>query len=384
MKRRDSNMELLRICAMLMIAFVHVLGLTGLLDAVQPSSKKYWLLWWLEGLGCVSTNLFVLLGGYYLCSSRVTPKKVLRLVSQVWFYSVICYIAAMLLNQTSLCWDTLRPVLFPVVNSQYWFITAYLGLMLLTPLLNRAINAMDRKAHFSVMITLVFLFSVIPSVCRRVNFLNVGEGYCLDWFLCLYVIGAYLRRYPVSRGGRKSALLTWLLGAMVYPLSRGVVLLLVHHQAAELSDIDWLCMRNSIFALTASLGLFHFFLRLRVPEGGRAEQWIGRVSPLVFGVYLFHVNPSLYHLLWQRLIHPASLTDSLLLWPYLVAVTLLVFGSGLAVEAIRQRLFRGAGKGRLSAAMDRLELLPHLYRFLVDVEDTKRADAPEGDSEIKN
>lgn len=362
MKRRDSNMELMRIFAMLMIVFVHVLGLTGLLTTVQPCSKKYWVLWWLEGLGCVSTNLFVLLGGYYLCTSTMTVKKVLKLVSQVWFYSVLFYLLMLCLGEAEFTWDEIRPVIFPVINTQYWFITSYLGLMLLTPLLNRAIQAMSRRTHFSIVLITVVLFSVIPSIFRRTNFLSVGEGYCLDWFICLYLIGSYLRKYPIPFGTAFSGLLTWLLGSAVYPLSRAVVLWLIEGNAAKPVDLTWLNMRNSIFALTASLGLFHFFLRLRIPNDSRAARVICRISPLVFGVYLFHMNPSLYGSLWGKLIHPVRYVDSLLLWPYLLLATLALFLCGILIEWLRSQIFRGSGKA--AQAAERFFRADCLYRIL--------------------
>ena len=364
---RDSRMELLRILLMYMIAFVHTIGLGGLLNGAAPFSKTYFALWWLEGMGCVSTNAFVILSGYYMIHSRLTAKKVVRLWMQVFFYAVGCYLVMSLLGKRPITWDAIRVYLFPIVNEKYWFITGYMGVFLLSPALNAMIDAMDRKAHFLLVVTLLILFSVLPCLFGRLNVMGITDGYGLTWMLVLYILGAYLRKYPVWEKGRVfPCLLIWVLCAAVYPVSRFIVHALVEAGHAKTSDLGWLCMRNSIFCLIGSVSLFMAFRRLRELPA-KLGKFVCRVSPMVFGVYLLHTHPYVGNALWKRL-NLSQYLHTPTIWLVIPLVALAILLAGLLVDSLRQLLFRpleeSAGFDRFCSALGRLFRLEWLYRLL--------------------
>ena len=88
---RSSNLELYRIIVMFMIICHHYVGNSGLLsvmgeNALNSTSLFYYILgaWGKTGINC-----FVLITGYFMCTSTITLRKFLKLILQVYFYDTI-------------------------------------------------------------------------------------------------------------------------------------------------------------------------------------------------------------------------------------------------------------------------------------------------------
>ncbi len=78
-KNRKEGIELLRIIAMLCIIGGHFILFTGFSKGVEKFSINYFLLWTLYAINLVGTNVYVLISGYFWCSSSFSWKKVGRL-----------------------------------------------------------------------------------------------------------------------------------------------------------------------------------------------------------------------------------------------------------------------------------------------------------------
>ena len=89
MKKRKIGVEYLRIVSMLLIVANHFLLFTGVLDNVKPFTISYYIVWLLEAIGYVGVDCYVLISGYFLIQSKFSWKKVLGLIGEVWFYSVV-------------------------------------------------------------------------------------------------------------------------------------------------------------------------------------------------------------------------------------------------------------------------------------------------------
>ena len=89
---RQSNIELLRIVAMLMI-IAHHFSVHGNFDLRNMLvGNNIWLQFLATG-GKIGVNIFVMISGYFLISSKnIETKKVLKLLAQILFYSVIIFI----------------------------------------------------------------------------------------------------------------------------------------------------------------------------------------------------------------------------------------------------------------------------------------------------
>ena len=91
---RDSNIELFRVIAMLCIVAHHYVVNSGLLELISKTASltpnSFFLLFFGWG-GKTGINCFLVITGWFMCTSRITLKKFLKLFLEVEFYKFITY-----------------------------------------------------------------------------------------------------------------------------------------------------------------------------------------------------------------------------------------------------------------------------------------------------
>ncbi len=344
---RQLNLELLRILSMLMIVLMHLINHGGVLEWVEDGSPSYYLVWTLFGISFVAINCYVLISGYFLCESRFSFRRIAKTEGQVWFYSILLYLAAVFLFGQEIDISTLVSAVFPVLSCEYWFVTMYIGMLLLSPFVNRLLNGLSR-GQFTVLLGICYLlFSVWPTVFFFSVGLNFGGGSGVVWFLVLYITGAYLRRFQgdLKKGSGHRWLIAACLLALI-PASRFAIEGILASPLGKigfLQDLMWgysiFYQYHSVLVLAASIALFLAFSELKIKRSGRTA-WIGLVAPLTFGVYLLHDNPNLRGTLWGTL-EPAGMCGKWYLIPVILGMALGLFAVCAAVEALRRGIFKG-------------------------------------------
>lgn len=124
---RNSNIELLRIVSMVLIAMFHF-SVHGTWPEGGPLASDT-AVEMLSFGGKIGVNCFVLITGYFMVHSRLKVQSLLRVVLQTWFYS-FAILAIFAIAQPDLVTpDRLRKAVTPITSGEYWFITCYLALM---------------------------------------------------------------------------------------------------------------------------------------------------------------------------------------------------------------------------------------------------------------
>ena len=99
-------------------------------------------------------NIFVLISGWF--GIKFSKNNLAKYLYQVFFLFILLYLLALISNKASMSITDIKNVLG--LTSGYWFITAYLGLFILSPILNK-FSENATKQQFTY--TLVYLdFSV--------------------------------------------------------------------------------------------------------------------------------------------------------------------------------------------------------------------------------
>ena len=192
--QRNYGIDALRMLSMFMVVVLHILLLSGLLTNEQLFSTQYEIAWLLEICVYCAVNCYALISGYVGVDSKFRFSNIIVLWLRVVFYTFIITMVFFVFIPNSVTKLSFIKALFPVMSSQYWYFTAYFAMFFFIPLLNAALNQIDRIRLKIILISLIILFSVLQTLfCRDV--FSTGLGYTAWWLMILYLIGGYIKKY---------------------------------------------------------------------------------------------------------------------------------------------------------------------------------------------
>lgn len=347
---RMANLEMLRCVAMMMVVVLHYLGkgellsdLTG--DRLGAGEAAAWLL---ETFCIVAVNVYMLISGYFLCTSSFKISRLIRLWLQVWVYSVgFGLLGALSGVLTGVEFDAhyLLTLIFPISMGHYWFMTAYVFLYLLLPFVGAAVRRMNRRQLQTALGLLLFTFCLLKSVLP-VRLEMDGMGYDCLWYLCVFLTAAYIRRFGVPFLEKKRNCLFLYVGGCLLIFVGTLLLRAVYLRTGSLGRMLKMCLEyNHILPFLAAVGLFGTFAGMRL--NGRAAEIVGRIGPYTLGVYLLHENLGLRYA-WQNWFGAGKVAEAmgaggmgaigtLLLWTMAAAAGLFVCGT--LVDMLRKGIF---------------------------------------------
>lgn len=317
-KKRSSNLELLRILAMLMIIAFHIYRHCVSGQLTDPDSmermgnglfsvplfyKKLLLLTVFSSFGRAGNVVFMTLTGYFMVAKgreiRLIPIAKKLLLEQG-YAAVLLLITSLLVFRRNPdgCTALTEVNLF---NSMSWYVGYYFLVMLLARLfLNRYLEKLERKQYR------LFLFALLCMTQFKwiIKLLNgvTGDLVILITGVFLYALGGYIRRYqPFAR------VRTWAIFGVIV----GIYMLLFlstyagvqnriqdyYREASTDPFIQYIpnVGDNSIVAILLGLSLFELFRRIKMP----CCRGINYLGGATFMIYLFHDN-SFFYSLWDK------------------------------------------------------------------------------------
>lgn len=341
-KARQSNMELLRIVAMLMIITLHYLDKGDVLgDFAAASTINQYLVWILEAFCYVAVNVYVLISGYFLVQSKFTFKKLFLLWAQVLFYSWLIAGIFFLGGWAGAEAKTLYElffVAFPITAGHYWFATIYILLFAVSPFLNAAVAKMSKGQHKACIAVLLVIFSLWNTVLPFTIPVTDNEGMDIAWFVCIYLIAAYIRKYPECMKRKAYVYILGYAGWSFLVFVAGIALLWIDGIVGKLGGYATnFYAYNSLPVLVASVCLFMAFLKIEI-KGGGIGRFINLIAGATFGVYLIHEHRYIRYL-WQQWLHVTDAVNEPWLLLHLLGSILAVFAVCTCIELVRKWLF---------------------------------------------
>lgn len=186
---RNSAIEVLRIIAVFFIICSHYV-MHGNFELVGLSINKFLL--HIFKLGNLGVAIFVMISGYYMINQDLKIRKLVKISFEVLFYSVSIYLFFCIGGEIEFHIGAFFKVIFPTIFVQYWFVSAFIALYILSPFLNMLLKRMSIREMKVMVILIVILWSLIPSLTGS-NFSSSGKFAC---FIMYYLIGASLKVYP--------------------------------------------------------------------------------------------------------------------------------------------------------------------------------------------
>lgn len=209
MKLRQSNMELLRIVAILMITMHHTIleKYRGSIVEGNCFFDGWQIATFVNGFVYIGVNLFVLISGYF--GIKFKWKGVLNLFVFCAFYMFLnLMMSTYLFHDDSftlgtIIWKSLKAL----TKTSKWFILCYVALYFLAPFLNAAIEKMDKKQYRNALVILS-VYCLYFGFIRGVTWFN-ETGYSVGQFIWLYLIAGYIRKFNLAEKAKQHKSLLW-------------------------------------------------------------------------------------------------------------------------------------------------------------------------------
>lgn len=304
-KKRESGIELLRIIAIVQVIILHTYSYASVGKAaaeINQAASGFASLFW--SFCRTPVNVFILITGYFLVTSTFNLKKNLQRASKTYsamlFYSIIISLAFFI---TAPALFTEKPANFfraflPFFSREWYFLTDYIIILLLSPVINAALMKIDKKTYLWLLGVLFVVLSVWPTVAEMAPFNQVISvtkivdtefGKSLFSFLFMYIIGGYIRRFTAQKEKPRIKYLLAFAGLCILDFS--VDFLLQNHPSVY-SDVYG--MFNNPLVVIESAMLFMYFRDMRFQN-----KWINLLGGTTLGVYAIHEHHLFRTWIWN-------------------------------------------------------------------------------------
>lgn len=328
---RNSNLELLRIISMILI-IAHHYAVHGFNLVEWNGSLNQYIVDVLSLGGKLGVSCFILISGYFMVYSKITLHKLVKLIAEVWFYSVgIALLFCFVLTPVEpIGIIDLIKVLLPIGYTEYWFMTDYVVLMLLSPVLNITIEKIDKAFHRNLIFLFVILWSVLPCFIKA-NY----DYHDLDWFVILYFIAGYIRKYVDISKKNMSKHFTVAVISYIAVIGFDVIMIWLGHALHMdflISHAGHMAKLNSLLILSTSVELLLGFLKMKPFKC----LWLNKLASATLGVYLIHDNHMVRPYLWHTLLKTDNIAFSKILPVHALCSIVGVYVVCTLIDLLRQ------------------------------------------------
>lgn len=249
-EHRQSNMELLRIISMLFVVMQHFWG-HAFYPGIGIGEEGYlapFLVYFVHGFLFVAVNCFILISGFFRI--KTTWKKLLNFFVLCSFYALLTNSFNRIMGGGSIGRGVLINSILVFSHDKYWwFIRCYLVLMLVAPILNKAIDVLQIK-EFQYSLLLLAILDVYLGF-----FWGWDNGFSSIHFVIIYLLGSYINRYPIQfkRLNNRAVLLS------IYMICATIWALLSFINNGQRIPHWTMISYNNPFIIVASVAFFLFF-----------------------------------------------------------------------------------------------------------------------------
>ena len=305
--QRSSNLELFRIITMLLIIAHHYVVNSGLMNAdgpmrANPLAFNTVFLWLFGAWGKTGINCFVLITGYFMCRSKITVKKFMKLLLEIMFYKIAIYAIFLITGYVQFSADGLIRALLPLYSVAQNFPGCFLLFYLLIPFLNITLQHMNERQHLRLVVLLGFIYVILGSVFGA----NVQFNY-VTWFVVLYFVAAYVRMYPKALFDNTRLWAALAAGTLLICVACILGFHFLGQKIKVVNGYSLMTDSNKILAFAAAFCGFMFFKNVNIKQ----SRFINTVAASVFGVLLIHSGSAqMRTLVWVDILQVTQVYES--------------------------------------------------------------------------
>lgn len=331
MKKRNSNIEILRIFSMLMIVAGHFIEQSGL--TINETSINNFLLVLIGSGSRIAVNIFLLIGIWFMIDSDFKSFKVFKLYGQVIFYCWPLTILSLVFFESGISIKDVARGILPFWGRALWFVSAYITLLFFSPFINTILKWEKRRLRLLVVLVLFFV-SVVSTLP------DLQDAYLCDsmWFVVVYLIIGYQKKYPIKV--QYINIFNLILGCGLYiclvtasylgKTNNGVSLFRIIGKFGNQYISDIKTIPNFVIALL----IFFYVINLQ----NYHNKVINYLAGNMFSIYIFHQIPAFYPILWKYVFRSDLWVGSpIFIYPIAVFVGICIFVT--LTEVVRKKIF---------------------------------------------
>ena len=329
MKERESNFELLRIIAMLLIISGHLANELG--DWSELDDVNYILCRIMGSASRISVNLFLMIGAWFMVDMKFKASRLLKIWGEVWIYCVPITIIMYLLGYDVSLYD-LCTCFFPFWGRNLWFASVYMALILMSPILNKVLEM--ELIYLKKLVVLLFLF--VSGMCTVSTYVD-GWLPQFSWFMCIYILIGYYKNYMAGKVKKKAGFFIagiglYLVGVFVRIFGTMFDSQLVSFGVDMIKQYfsDYRSVPNFLCAFF----IFIFFSKLHLKEN-KIINWLASGS---FGVYIIHQVPCFRReFLWENIYNVHAHLNYKLFFLYYIWIVVSIYLVGTLIDRVRRK-----------------------------------------------
>lgn len=312
---RNSSFELLRLLCIFGIVFIHTLGpMLSQVSGFNAGGAVFANSLFNTGVTC-----FILISGYFGLNFNI--KKIIACDMTIVFYSLLGLLSTCLLGM-EMDKAFIFKSFFPVITNKYWFISCYFVLWVLSPFLNRIPEKLTKRQYKTLLLALLFIFSVLPTFFYFEIMGDGGKG--IVHMIMIYLLGRYIRLYWTQEYKKSHITIIFLLLLTItFSLNYGLSILR-HHLFCPF-DRD--C---SITIILCSVAIFMLFRGIKFHS-----VLINILASNVLSIYVFEGVARLW---LSKYISLGKYVDSWYLFAIIAGMDLVIMAACIIINTLRNHI----------------------------------------------
>lgn len=331
--KRNSNIELLRMICMYVIILHHSVLYGGGIE--QPASVNliFSNLFYIGGK--FGANCFMAISAYFLLDSKFKVQRAISVWKTTFFYGILFFGLNLVFHFRGVGVRDILETILPVSYKAYWYVTAYVAIILLAPFLNYIIKVITKRQYKFLIVALLLMVTVPATFLPKAK-PYYDESHVFLFVLIYFSIGFYKRGYLKNANKIACKLIAigfaWMVSSSLAII--GVEVFTGKNSIVQYSTF-WMS-GESLPMIMAAVGVTIFVLELPA----KSNKFINAFSKGTFDIYLIHMNHFIYEWLWTMVFPITVLTTKLLFPVYDVLIAMLIFVVMLVIGNIRCVTFK--------------------------------------------
>lgn len=334
--KRESNLELLRIVAMITIVAHHYVVNSGITNEFDYSSitlnmvfLQLWGMW-----GKTAINVFVMITGYFMCSRQLTVRRIAKIYMEAQFYTIIIFVLFLIMGYESISVNSIFRVLFWNLSGiGSGFTASFLAFYIFIPFYNKLISTLNRADHLKLICMLLALYTGTSTF-----FFCEGIFSEPVWYIVLYFVAAYVKIYGSGTWINNNKIIGPMLAAFICLAYASV--LCIDFIGSRFGFVSWgylIADSNKLLAFLVGVSTFLFFNNISIQYNG----FINTIASTMFGVLCIHANSSaMRDWLWKKILNVSGMYSSSIveLVSHAVLSIVAIFAVCIMIDLIRIRM----------------------------------------------